>query len=116
VERARLFCFVCFSSIFGCFSLISGSYGSSIGAPLEHYQGNIGAAWELWRSAIGALSEGYGTTMGTLSELFRSNRGPRSLAPSLPPLAVRAPWLILALSSASKELGAPTVAIQNAWR
>ena len=104
MERARLFIFVCFSWIVDRFCLISGSYGSTIGAPLEHYRGNIGAAWELWRSAIRALSERYGTTMGTLSELFRSNRGPRSLAPSLPPLVVRLPLLVLALS-ASTELG-----------
>ena len=52
VERARLFLFVCFSWIVGRFCLISGSYGSTIGAPLEHYRGNIGAAWELCWTAI----------------------------------------------------------------
>ena len=41
--RARLFLFVCFSWIVDRFCLISGSYGSTIGAPLEHYRGNSGA-------------------------------------------------------------------------
>ena len=115
MERARLFLFVCFSWIVDRFCLISGSYGSTIGAPLEHYRGNIGAAWELCWTAIRSLSERYGATVGMLLEVFRSNRGQRSLAPSLPPLAVRLPLLILALP-ASTDLGPPSLAVRDGWR
>ena len=46
---------------------------------------------------LGVLSERYGVSMGTLLELVRSNRGPRSLAPSMTPLVVQLPLLVIEL-------------------
>ena len=67
--------FVRFCLICGCLFLILGSYGRN----------------------IGVLSERYGVSMGTLLELDRSNRGPRSLAPSLTPLVVQLPLPVIEL-------------------
>ena len=39
------------------------SYGSSIGAPLEHYRGSIRATWKLWWTDIGLLSDEYGASV-----------------------------------------------------
>ena len=78
-EARSAICFVRFCLICGCLFLNLGSYGRN----------------------IGVLSERYGATMGTLLELVRSNRGPRSLAPSLTPLVVQLPLLVIELSAST---------------
>ena len=83
-EARSAICSVCFWLIFGCLFLILGSYGRN----------------------IGVLSERYGVSMGTLLELVRSNRGPRSMAPSLTPLVVQLPLLVIELFASTNTCGA----------
>ena len=78
-EARSAICCVRFCLICGCLFLILGSYGRN----------------------IGVLSERYGATMGTLLELVRSNRGPRSVAPSLTPLMVQLLSLVIELSAST---------------
>ena len=74
-EARSAICCVRFCLVCGCLFFILCSYGRN----------------------IGVLSERYGATMGTLLELVRSNRGPRSLAPSLTPLVVQLPLPVIEL-------------------
>ena len=80
-EARSAICSVCFWLIFGCLFLILGSYGRN----------------------IGVLSERYGVSTGTLLELVRSNRGPRSMCPSLTPLVVQLPLLVIELFASTNR-------------